>query len=206
MSALDRLIPEPRMMDVDGVDVAAGPDQAWQTIRHGDLGRSPLVRALFAIRTLPSRLRGHEVDEAALRVDDIGSAERPGFRVLAEEPGREVVLGAIGKVWQLDIPFVELAAAEDFASFRAPGYARVAWALRALPRGERGARVEVEVRVDATDKASWRRFRRYFRFVGPGSRFIRRALLASVARELGRPEPSSRRAWPAALIRARRWA
>ncbi|HXU80668.1 MAG TPA: hypothetical protein VN914_04685 [Polyangia bacterium] len=48
------------------------------------------------------------------------------------------------------------------------------------------------MRVDATDDASWKRFRRYFRFIGPASRFIRRSALHSFARELGTPEGEER--------------
>lgn len=185
---LDELIGAPRLVEVDGVDVAVGPEVAWERVRHGDLGSSPLVRALFAVRTLPDRLAGRETDGPRLRIDDIAANEQPGFRILAEEPGREIALGAIGEVWKASIPFVDVSSAARFASFAEPGYARVAWALRVSPRGERDARVEVEVRVDATDDASWRRFRRYFRLVGPGSRFIRRTLLAALAHELGTPD------------------
>jgi hypothetical protein len=57
MSTLDLLLPAPRLAEVDTLDLAAPPDEVWQRVRHGDLGASPLVRALFAIRTAPDRLR-----------------------------------------------------------------------------------------------------------------------------------------------------
>jgi hypothetical protein len=143
---------------------------------------------LFSIRTLPARLIGRDAEPPRLTIDDIGSSKGPGFRILAESE-REVVVGAIGKVWKLDIPFVEVSGPDAFARFDEPGYAKVAWALRALPRGERNARIEVEVRVSATDEESCRRFRRYFRFIGPGSRIIRRRALVSIARSVANPLP-----------------
>lgn len=187
MHALDDLIPEPQRLELDHVEVAVSADEAWRRVRDGDLARSPLVRALFAIRTLGTRLRGDVVESTAMRIDDIVSAERPGFRLLAESE-REVAVGAIGKVWHLDIPFVDVRTAEEFRRFGEPGYAKVAWALRVVPRGESGSRIEVEVRVSATDDESWRKFRRYFRVIGPASRFIRHHLLSSFAKELGAPE------------------
>lgn len=187
MNALDGLIPEPQRLELDHVDVAAPPDQAWRLVRHGNLARSPIVRALFSVRTLPTRLRGDDVQPTAMRIDDIVSAERPGFRLLAESE-REVAVGAIGKVWELDIPFVDVRTAEEFLRFEAPGYAKVAWALRVLPRGESGSRIEVEVRVSATDDESWDKFRRYFRLIGPASRFIRHHVLSSFVSELGAPD------------------
>ena len=189
MNALEGLIPEPQRLELDHVDVAAPPGQAWRIVRHGNLARSPIVRALFTLRTLPARLRGDDVEPTAMRIDDIVSAERPGFRLLAESE-LEVAVGAIGKVWQLDIPFVDVRTAEEFLRFEAPGYAKVAWALRVVPRGESGSRIEVEVRMSATDAESWNKFRRYFRIIGPASRFIRHHLLSSFVSEFGASEPT----------------
>jgi hypothetical protein len=187
MNALDDLIPEPKRRELDSVDVSAPPGEVWRAVRYGNLARSSIVRALFAIRTLPARLRGAEVAPEVMRIDDIGSSGRPGFRILAESE-REVVLGAIGKVWELDIPFADVKTAEEFLGFEDEGFAKVAWALRVLPHGASESRIEVEVRVSTTDEESWRRFRRYFRIIGPASRWIRHHLLASFAADFGSPE------------------
>lgn len=187
-TTLDDVLPTPRLVEVDRAEVAAPADRVWERVRHMDFGRLPLVRALFALRRAPSSLAGGSKEPWSLRLDALRSTEdRPGFQVLVERPGREVTVGAIGKVWEPDIPFVHVADAAAYAAFRDEGWAKVAWALRVLPRGEGGALVEVEVRVDATDEGSWERFTRYFTLIGPGSRFIRRALLASLTRELGTP-------------------
>ena len=66
MNILDGLIPEPQRLELDHVNVAAPPDQAWRTVRRGDLARSPIVRALFTVRTLPARLRGDDVEPTAM--------------------------------------------------------------------------------------------------------------------------------------------
>lgn len=188
MSSLDRLLPAPRLREVDRADVAAPPAIVWEIVRHGDLGRSSFARALFRLRTLPDRLAGRE-GTPGLRLDDLTSSnERPGFRIFTDEPPREVTVGAIGKVWKLDIPFVHVATPAAFSSFGDPGFIKVAWAVRVLPLGSRDSRIEIEVRVDATDDDAWRKFRRYFRLIGPGSHFIRRSALAALVRELGSPE------------------
>jgi len=185
---LDLVLPTPRLLELDHVELAAPAERVWQLVRHENLAKSPLIRALFAIRGIPDRLRG-KVVASSIRIDDLASSEeRPGFQILAEEPGREVVVGAIGKVWEPEIPFVHVRDARAYAAFDVPGFIKVAWAVRVLPWGETGSRVEVEVRVDATDDESWPKFKRYFRFIGPGSHFIRRTLLASLAHELGTPE------------------
>jgi hypothetical protein len=193
MYVLETLIPEPDRVEVDQVDVGVDATRAWEVVRHGDLARSPIARALFAVRTIPTKLRGGEAAPVAMRIDDIVGQSKPGFRLLAESDA-EVVIGAIGRVWELDIPFVDVRTAEEFASFDGPGYSKVAWALRAVPRGEHDARIELEVRVRSTDEESRRRFRRYFYIIGPASRFIRRHLLESFAKELGLPEKREREA------------
>jgi hypothetical protein len=53
---LEHLIPLPRKLEVDTLDLAALPAAVWDHIRHVDLGDTPFMRALFALRTLPSRL------------------------------------------------------------------------------------------------------------------------------------------------------
>ena len=188
MTALDRVLPTPRLLEINHVDLAATPQSVWDLLRHGDLaGRSALIRALFAARTLSTN------EHIQLRIDELRSSpDKPGFQVLIDEPPREVVVGAIGKVWKLEIPFLHVDTVEDYARFDEPGFVKVAWAIRVLPRGERDARVEIEVRVDATDDESWKKFRAYFAVVGIGSHFIRRTLLSGLARELGDPESKER--------------
>jgi hypothetical protein len=103
MTALDRLIPTPAMVEIDQVEVAAPLAPVWDAVRHLDLAGSPLVRALFAVRTLPSRWHGQR-EPLRLRLDDlVSSPEHPGFQVFADDPPREIAVAAIGKVWHLDI-------------------------------------------------------------------------------------------------------
>jgi hypothetical protein len=189
---LDQLIPTPRLLEVDHVDLDASPGRVWQLVRHGDLARSPLIHALFELRALPERLSGKH-HPTTLHVDDLRSSpERPGFQVLLEEPQQAFAVGAIGKVWHGEIPFVHVSDAVAYATFTEPDFVKVAWAVRLTTLGEQGTRLELEVRVDATDDAAWQKFERYFRLIGPGSRFIRRTLLSGMARDLGTPDAAER--------------
>src|SRR4029079_6503179 len=96
----------------------------------------------------------------------------------------EVAVGAIGKVWKPEIPFVHVADAAAFAAFAAPDYVRVAWAIPVRHHHDDVTRIELELRVDATDEAAWRKFRAYFLLIGPASRFIRRSGLAAIAHDI----------------------
>jgi hypothetical protein len=188
MDALDRLIPTPRLLERDVIELAAPPDRVWEVARHLDMSRVPIVRALFALRTAPSRLGDAGAEQTRLRIDDLRSTpEQPGFAILVDDPPRELAVGAIGKVWHLDIPFIHVPDADAFARFYEPGEVKVAWAIEIEPYGASDTRLALELRVDATDDDTWRKFRRYFHVVGPASRFIRRSLLHGLERELGTP-------------------
>jgi hypothetical protein len=189
MTTLDQLIPTPRLLEVDDIDVAAPPEKTWELVRHGELARSWLIKALFALRTLPGRLTGQPAEAPSLRIDNlVSSAERPGFAVLVDDPPREVAVAAIGKVWEAEIPYVHTESPQEFAAFAEPDFAKVAWALRVVPLGERDSRIEIEVRVDTTDEQAWHKFQRYFRIIGIGSRFIRHSALSALAAQLGTPQ------------------
>lgn len=198
MGSLDQFLPDARLTEVDWVEVPVAPEVAWKRIRDGGFADSWITRVLFALRTFAERRAG-QPPPRMLRLDQfVSTPERPGFRVLSTGT-HEAVVGAIGKVWRLRIPFVHLDRPEEFARFSRPGFVKVAWSIRALPAGK-GCRVQFEVRVTATDERSWRRFRWYFLVVGPFSRLIRRSSLASLARELG--EGRRRRRLPVAAMAA----
>jgi len=190
MSSLDKLIPTPRLVEIHSVELDAPPSAVWQHLRHADLADSLFVRALFAVRTLPSRLGAHPPERSTiLRIDDLRStSERPGFQLLAEEPERCLTVGAIGQVWQLDIPFRHVDNVECYATFTEPGWVKVAWEIRVAAHGKNSSYLEFEVRVDVTDDASWTKFSRYWRLIGPGSHFIRQVLLAGLKRRFGSPD------------------
>ena len=191
MTLLDHILPSARLVEVHAADVAADPARAWAALRGADLADTPATRALFRARTSLERLFGGSPAPFAVRIDDMRSTpEAPGFQRLGETPGSEVAVGAIGKVWRLRIPFVHVGDARAFARFAGPGYVKVAWSIRVAPRPG-GARVAIEVRVAATDDASWRKFRLYFAAIGPFSRFIRRSLLAGLQERLLEQTPAA---------------
>ncbi|MBV8668473.1 MAG: hypothetical protein JOZ28_04605 [Candidatus Eremiobacteraeota bacterium] len=184
MTRLDRFLPAPQLRQIDHIDVGAPLDRTWLAVRHFDLARSPFVAALFALRTMPDRVRGRAATHEHLCLDDL-TAPDSGFRILDEGPAW-VTVGAIGKVWQPEISFVEVTA-DTYARFQDPGWVKVAWELRCETRGSGITRIIIEVRVAATDVESWKHFVGYFRVIGPFSHFIRRHMLSLIAKKLGRP-------------------
>jgi hypothetical protein len=183
---LHDFIPEPRLVEVDAILLGISAEAAMRAARTLDLGRSPLVRALFGLRTLPDRLRGR-AEPLRLRLEDLGGGDA-GFRVLSDGP-LHLAVGAVGRFWEPAIPFAPVDA-ETFAAIAEPGWGKLAWELRAEPEGPHRSKLVFELRLDATDDDAWKKLRRYYRFIGPASHFIRRHYLRLLARDLGTPEQS----------------
>ena len=147
------------------VEVRAPPDVVYDAVRRLDLSRSFVVRILFALRGLPNR---------ELNLDSI--LGRGGFVLLGEEPPQELLLGLIGRFWtpRGDIQRFE---PQGFRPFDRPGYAKAAWQLLVVPRPSGDTLLVTETRVQCTDASSLRRFRWYWRLVGPFSGLVRKQTL-----------------------------
>lgn len=153
------------------VIVGAAPEATYEAARHVDLGRSTTVRLLFAFRGLLRWFGGRP--STPMTLDGFLSG---GFVLLAEDPGREVVLGVVGRFWRPRGDVVRLEPG-DFTRFRRPGYAKAAW--RISVRGEGAITLlATETRVAATDAGARRRLRAYWTLIRPFSGWIRRRMLA----------------------------
>lgn len=94
---LDGLLPGYEFGAVHRVGVSAPPELVLEAVKRVTLGGMPLVRPLFAMRSLPTRLAGKR-GLPADRTVSLYEQMRRIFVLLAEHPGREVVLGGIGQI------------------------------------------------------------------------------------------------------------
>jgi hypothetical protein len=179
MRAIQYYLPHPRHVETMRIFVTAKPEVAWETARHYDMSTVPWVRLLFSLRTLAEEGPHPELH---IGVDTISETE--GFALLHEEPGKEVVVGAIGKFWHLKIPYQKVPS-RDFASFSDPGWGKLAWAISVEPYGK-GSTIAFELRTTATDELSWKRLQRYYTVIGKFSNLIRHSLMAHLQTELGK--------------------
>ncbi|MBV8580017.1 MAG: hypothetical protein JOZ86_05230 [Candidatus Eremiobacteraeota bacterium] len=177
---LDRFMPAYEVTERHELRVAAPASLTYAAAREFDLMDSPVIAALFRGREL---MMGASHEATSLRLREL--TECFGWRVLAEEPGREIVLGTVTKPWEPNVVFHGVAP-ERFAQFDEPGYAQIAWTLAAEPIDERTSVVRTLTRVRTTDSAARARFRRYWAVFSPGIALIRRAALRSVRREAER--------------------
>lgn len=184
MRAIQQFLPHPRHTEIHRIFVNANPEIAWKAARHFDMSEVAWIKLLFDIRTLPDRLSGKSQPERkGLGVDEITRTET-GFMILHETPGKEVVVGSIGKFWHLKIPFLNVVP-DQFLDFSLPGYGKIAWAISVEPF-KAGSTVSIELRISATDDKSWKKLNRYYHVIGVGSKLIRISAMAHLEAELGK--------------------
>jgi hypothetical protein len=176
---IDEFLPVPEFAERHAVRVAAPPERAWEAVRALDLRGSPVIRALFALRSVPALFAGHRPRGRALGTT-MDALLRSGFVLLAERPPREIVLGLAGRFWT-PTGGLSRVEADEFRDFGRPGLALAAWNFTILPTDE-GSLVATETRVRCTDAAALRSFRRYWRVVRPFSGLVRREALRAIRR------------------------
>jgi hypothetical protein len=96
--------------------------------------------------------------------------------VLAEVPGREIVIGAVTKPWTAN-PMFRALPPDAFATFDEPDYVKIVWTLRADPLGPDASLARTETRVMTKNPAARMKFRQYWSIFSPGIILIRRVAL-----------------------------
>ncbi len=109
----------------------------------------------------------------ALCLEDL---ERMRFARLEEIENEELLLGIVGRFWTLNGDLQEIDA-KRFVQFDRPGYARAAWSFSLKEQAPRRTLLQTRTRIQCTDYHSTRRFKMYWRIVGPFSGLIRKEML-----------------------------
>jgi len=179
---LDQFMPTYDVVERHHVHIEAPADVTLAAAREQDLLRLPPVRMIFKARELALRATpGDRPQPRGL----LAATLALGWGVLAEVPGREVVVGAVTRPWEANVTFRSLPPG-DFAAFSEPGFVKIAWTLRADPVDGETSVFRTETRAVATDATARARFRRYWAFASPGIVLIRRLSLQPLKRDAER--------------------
>ena len=154
-------MPNYDIVECHRIRVAAPAEITLATASETSLLESPIARVIFRAREV---LLGSEPDPVTRPSGLLALTKSLGWRVLAEVPGREVVVGAVTQPWEANVRFRGLTP-DEFATFNEPGYVKIAWTLRADPIGAGESVFRTETRAIATDASARATFRRYWSFV-----------------------------------------
>jgi hypothetical protein len=175
---LDQFAPVYQFHEVHSIQVHAPKDRVYQAIKAVTADDVLFFRTLTWMRRF-----GMHAPEGILNpppaVPILEVATRTAFLLLAEEPGREIVLGTVVVVPRGWRPRSH-ATPEDFKAVAAPGFALATMNFLVQEVGPDACMVTTETRVYATDSGARRKFAGYWRVIYPGSAFIRRMWLRAI--------------------------
>ncbi len=167
---IDQFAPAWQFHEAHALRISAPCTKAWAAIKAVTAGEIRLFRTLTWIRRL-GRPGPESLLNAPERMPIIEVATSSGFRLLAEDAEREIVIGTT---------LIPPARASAFMNFR-------------VTEVESGScEVTTETRVYAIDASARRRFAVYWRVIYPGSALIRRMWLRAIKERADAPGPSSR--------------
>jgi hypothetical protein len=177
---LDSVMPSYDVAISERVLVRTDPATTYRAAHGLDLltVHSPLLDAAMWVRQVPSRLTGRAAPRPPRLVIGEGVGI-PGWLVLGEQEGIEIVFGAVGRFWQPVIEWHEVGAAE-FPGFAEPGWGKIAANFTVLPYGSGKTLLSYECRTATTDLQSRRRFARYWWLIRPFVAHILRATLRQI--------------------------
>ena len=118
MPDLDYWLPRPAIRVAHRRATTAPAERLWEAARQVRLSDARLLGRLvrWRIPGLPPDLAFDEMFRA------------PPFLVLAEQPGRALVSGLVGRIWTLRRDYPQLGNADEFRTWSTPGTARVLFA------------------------------------------------------------------------------
>jgi hypothetical protein len=177
---IDDYLPAWHLHEEHRVFVKAAPERVMAAVHESTFRDIPVFMALTRARAMAfGRFEGGPASIDSLPVLRTITQRGSGFHILAEDPGREIVIGMIGRPWTSERP-VTFEKPEEFKQFNRPGYVKVSFNLRVDPAQDGGTRLATETRIIGTDDDARHVFARYWRLIYPGSGMIRRVWLDSI--------------------------
>jgi len=177
---LDYFVPVYQYYEFHSLLVRASPERIFQAVKAVTPDEILFFRTLTWLRS-PRFSQGdrHTVFDAPPGTPILETATGSDFLLLAEEPGREVVLGTVVG----DSPLgTGKPTPEDFMLLVRPGYSKAAINFHIQETAAGLCRVTTETRIFCTDSSARTRFGVYWRLIYPGSDIIRRMWLRAIKR------------------------
>ncbi|HEV7669226.1 MAG TPA: hypothetical protein VGS22_11915 [Thermoanaerobaculia bacterium] len=181
---LDEILPDYQFSEFHETEVEATPAVIHRAIWQVTAREIRLFGLFTWIRSphWPGRRKDETILSAPADRPILEVATSSGFRRLADEEN-EVVVGAAVITPRGLRPTGDLR--------KIPGLALAVMSFRTEPLGADRCRLTTETRIFATDRSTFRRFKRYWRLIAPGSAILRSTWLQAIRARAER-EPADR--------------
>lgn len=183
VTLLDLWLPRSDFVERHQISIRGSTQQVYAASRGVDFRKVPIIRLLFALRSLPALFLGSPKGQKGLGLT-LDEMEKHGFMFLEERLGEEFLIGVVGAFWKPSGQICHLPAAQ-FKSFDEPGFAKAVWNFR-VEEASDWTILSTETRIRCPDDESRRKFGRYWFFIRPFSGLTRIAMLRLIRREVER--------------------
>ena len=174
---IESFAPNPDAVETHRIVINASRETVYRSLWTADLGASPLIKFLLALRSLPAFI-GNPCRSRPRQIT-LQTILDSGFGLLAEKPDEEIVLGVSGRFWR---PTGNLSPFNrpDFDRPIPVGMARAVWNFSLSEQIAGQTILRTETRITCGDPASRRKFLAYWLIVRPFSGLIRLIMLKRV--------------------------
>ena len=176
--AIDEFAPVFHFREHHDLVIAAPPDRVFAAIKAVSADEIALFNLFTTIRRF-GRPGPESILNAPGKQPILDVAVRTGFRLVADQPPREVVVGAIVSAPPGTRRSGDFTGA-DYKSLTQAGFAKATMNFLVEDLGNGSCRVDTETRVFATDQAALDRFTPYWRVIFPGSSILRASWLRAI--------------------------
>lgn len=188
LTLLDNALPNYDVHEIHRVEIQATPERVYGVLRQYRFGSSPLFRFLFGLRKLaglPMAIFKPKLIKDAWAFEEPPILEAKPFVKVAEVPNDEVVMGLIGKFWELAPKTIHLADGQAFMQFNDTAYAKTAMNFKLIPT-ETGTTLTTETRIFTPNRMGRMLFGLYWAAIGLFSGVIRADMLKRIRDEAER--------------------
>ena len=184
---IDAFLPSFDVSEHHSTRVHASAKRTFDALYITDLASSPIARMLLQLRAVPAAVLAgpdgvRELRERQHAPVTLSIFERHGFRIVAEDPPHELLIGLEGQFWALTGNLCRVSANELRSQPVCPGNARAAWNFSVRDLGNGEVELATETRVLCADNGVRFRFLPYWTVVRAGSGIIRRLMLRDIRR------------------------
>ncbi len=166
-----KYLPEFHFSEKHNILISASSTKVYALISDLDVSASWIVRALLALRGIPSKTS-----------KGIEGWKKMGFVILEQQQNKAIIVGLIGQFWTISGKIQPFVSAE-FVSFNNPSFAKTTCNFEITPQGENQVLLETETRVFCGDENFRKKFKRYWFFIQPFSGLIRTQMLKIIKRK-----------------------
>ncbi len=179
---LDKYFPVYQFYEIHSVHINASKARVYRAIKEVKGSEIRYYRSLTWLRRF-GRPGPQDILNPGAKDPILDVATRTGFRLLADQPEREIVLGIIimqPPEWPIGLDPQNPLPSADFKTLHEPGFAIAGMDFVIDEEGPESCWLTTETRVWAADATSLKRFSAYWRTIYPGSALIRRMWLRAI--------------------------